>query len=520
MPLLNDRFKRVKSAVSEFLTLELDGELIPWAMLPIADFEDKKDEFAPLIKHVKKSKLTVSLGIKDGYLLLGIAPTSKELEKFGGANKSLADRDEFKPLAKHADKPLVSIGYASKAFVRAVSGGESNFDGIANTLKEALNSADLKEERKKAIAKDLDEISRATKSVETPVGASMSFSFLSKNGIESYTYGYEQGAAHKSLSCQLHHHFGGNPIFAAAFAGSADGTGYDGLVTMIKMIYGHAEGVFLDKADDDAKNQYKEAAKGILPLFKRLDDATRNLLIPSLKETGLGLVIDAQWSSKQWHAALPELPKAMPMIELGLLLGVSDSKKFADAMKEYRITFNELYKKIRDVNPNKDNTPEIKIPAPEKETTKHGTLYYYPIPEEYGLDKQFQPYFALGKKVGVIALSKKHTERLLENRPLKIESGPLTRKGPVVGVALLNWPAFVDAAAPWVEFAVQANIPVPDDADAAKQAKMLTEGILKQVRVALTVLKAFKGVTSATYVEGDALVTHSESVFKDLPARK
>ena len=35
-------------------------------------------------------------------------------------------------------------------------------------------------------------------------------------------------------------------------------------------------------------------------------------------------------------------PNAMPMAELGLVLGISDAKKFSAAMKEYRLTLNEL----------------------------------------------------------------------------------------------------------------------------------------------------------------------------------
>ena len=42
------------------------------------------------------------------------------------------------------------------------------------------------------------------------------------------------------------------------------------------------------------------------------------------------------------------------------------------------------------------------------------------------------------------------------------------------------------------------------------------DSILKQVRTVLSVLKCWRGVTSATYREGGALVTHSESVYHDL----
>jgi hypothetical protein len=187
-------------------------------------------------------------------------------------------------------------------------------------------------------------------------------------------------------------------------------------------------------------------------------------------------------------------------------------------LKEYRKTLNELYEKVRDVAPNKDNIPEFKIPVAEKEKGKHGTFYFYPFPEEAGLDKQVQPVLGIGARVAVLTLSKKHADRLLDNTTLKTEHGPLSHKGNLVALSVLNWPAFVDAVAPWAEFAVQATVGAPaGEADAAKK---MAEGILKQVHVVVSVLKAFKGASSATYVEDDALVTHSEMVFKDIPAPK
>jgi hypothetical protein len=511
-PMVKDRIKRVKAAGGDFITAALDGTLIPWDNVPIGEIEENKGEFDNLIKQLKETKLTVSIGVKGNYLLLGITPTVEDLARFAGKGKSLAERDEMKPLAKFADKPICVIGYASKAFAGGAAGWMSSFDGMLKPLKDALNKSDLKDERKKAITKDLDELAGAIKSYKPVYGATMGFSYLTNTGSEGYNYRYEVGARFRDVSCNLQNHFGGNPIFAAAFAFKVNGTAYATGISYLKKIYGHAEAVFFDMADDDAKDKYKQATKGIFPLLKQLDDATTKLLIPSLKETGLGLVIDSKWSSKQWHRDLPEMPKAMPMLEVGVLLGLSDPKKFSAALKEYRTTINELYAKVREAS--QDNIPEFKIPASEVEKGKNGNLHYYPLPEEAGLDKQVQPVMGIGKKLAVFCLSKQHAERLLSDTPLKAESGPLARKGNVVGVAMLNFPAFVDAIEPWVEFGVQATVGAPDP----ETAKKMSEEILKQVRVGLKVLRAFKGFTAVTYVEDDALVTHSETVFKDVPA--
>ena len=50
----------------------------------------------------------------------------------------------------------------------------------------------------------------------------------------------------------------------------------------------------------------------------------------------------------------------------------------------------------------------------------------------------------------------------------------------------------------------------------AIQRNANAQAILKQVHTALEVLKCFRGVSSATYREGNATVTHFETVIRDL----
>jgi len=339
----------------------------------------------------------------------------------------------------------------------------------------------------------------------------MSFSFMTDSGYEGYAYDFGDHDNLKGVKCQLHEHFGGNPIFAAAVSFKVDGTGYAALTEFIRTVYGHAESVVLDLIpDEDSKDMFKKGAKNILPVFKRLDDAIAKQLLPAMKDGGLGIVLDAKWKSKQWVRELPAMPKEMPMVELGLLLGISDAKRFETGMKEIRLALNELYAKVRETS--NDNIPEFKIPAPETEKAKNGSLIYWPLPEDLGLDKQFHPMIGVGKSVSLIALSKSHTERLLSPTPLTMKGAPLARKGDLVGACVLDWNALVDAAAPWIEFGITTGMA----GDKAPKGAPKVEDVLKQVKVVLTVLKCYKGMSNATYVEDGKLVSHTQIVVKDL----
>jgi hypothetical protein len=506
-PMLKGKISRKKAAGGDFVTLEVDGSMLPWENMPIKDYEEKKDEFDDLIAHGKKMTGAVSLGVKDGYLLFGITSSLADFEKLNLTGKSLAGVAEMKPLAGAAGKPLTGIGYVSKAFRDAAAQGSWDLEGTGKSLKDILAKAEqISAERKKAIEKDLDQLIADARKYKPVLGAQVSFDYMTPTGYEGYSYDYSNHDSLKGVSLSLQNHFGGSPIFAAAFAFNPTGEYYANAVKWLKVVYGHAEGALMDVAPQEGKDEYQKFTKAIFPILQRFDDITRKQLLPAMKRSGLGIVLDGKWSSKQWHNQAPAMDKPMPAPELGLLLGITDADGFERAMTDYRKTLNELYEKVRDVVPNKENIPEFKIPAPEREKGANGVLLFYPFPDEAGLDKQFQPTVGIGKNVSVVALSKKHADRLMASTPLTMKSGPLSRKGPLVGVAVLDWPALIDLAAPWVEFGM-TTAPIPKE--------KLNES-LEQARVVFKVLKCFKGSTSASYLEDGKLVTHVEKVIKDL----
>jgi len=193
------------------------------------------------------------------------------------------------------------------------------------------------------------------------------------------------------------------------------------------------------------------------------------------------------------------------------VLGVSDAELLEKAMKSYRKVVEDAITKARELAP-PGEVPPIKLPDPEVKMVKNDKLYLFHLPAEWKLDPQMAPTAGLSARVGVLALSFGHAERLLTSKPLKLEGGPLADpKRPLAGATYFNWPALVDVAKPWVLFALEKG----------GITKMFGEGaetkadILKQVRTVLDVLKVFRISTSATYIEKGVLITHSEMVIRD-----
>jgi hypothetical protein len=107
-------------------------------------------------------------------------------------------------------------------------------------------------------------------------------------------------------------------------------------------------------------------------------------------------------------------------------------------------------------------------------------------------------------------LTKSHAERLITATPLKLDGGPLADlKRNRAKAVYANCPALLDVALPWLEFGIRAGGP-------KLAGGMNPDEIIKQVQMGFEVLKVFRGYTSSTYLQDGKLVTHSETVVKDL----
>lgn len=513
VPQLKGRLKRVKIGQNEFLTWSLDGSLVPWDQIPFKDFESAPGEFDDLVKKLKALKLTISVGMRDGYLLLATGSDTQAIARFG-QGKRLSEIAEFKPLAKFANNRLTSIRYASKAIITATAVTKKDVDDWMEIAKGALKEVKLTDEQRKRIDKDLAALTRDIKELIPESGPSMSFSYLTGRGYESYSYDW---SAYKDIdgsrSLPLLNHVGGDPVLAVVSRAKYQLEQYQMLVKWLKIGHGYFEEIAVPMFKAEHKTQYQKIAKAVIPLLKRLDEATGKMVLPALADGQTALVIDVQLRSKQWIKLISPADKALPMIEPALVVGVSDAVLLKKGCAEYFAVTNDLLARIRELAPAAE-LPELKIPDPQIRKAKSGTLYSFPLPTQWGLERQLAPTAGLSDKVGVLTISESHAERLLTSTPLKTKSRLLADPNRKLASAVyFNWPALVDGIVPWVEYGVTAYVGRAQEQPAPEAA----EPILQQVRVVAEVLKVFRSYTSITYLEDKALVTRSEIMIEDLP---
>jgi hypothetical protein len=126
------------------------------------------------------------------------------------------------------------------------------------------------------------------------------------------------------------------------------------------------------------------------------------------------------------------------------------------------------------------------------------------------LDKQIVPNMGVGEHVAVASISHDHSSRLLKATPLEVGGVLKDAKRPLACAVWIDWAAIVEAATPWVDYAV-------DQATAdSEQGGMPKALIQSQVRIVTDVLKVLRSFSNETYFEGDMTVNHGLVEFRDV----
>jgi hypothetical protein len=420
------------------------------------------------------------------------------------------DRPEFKPLARHADRRITSISYVSKDLQVRLAMNDKDVTEMVEFAKSMLPQAELTAPQQERVGKDLDALAKDVRKYLPKPGATMTYSFLTGNGQESYSYDWsENNTLDASKPLTLLNHVGGSPLMAMVRRSKVTPEDYQLVVKWIKTFHRYAEEFVVPKMEADQQATYDKFMKGAAPQFKRLDEATSKLLLPALADGQAGLAVDGKLMSTQWVTMFPRTEAPLPMLELGIVIGVSDAAKLRQAVAEYWDVARKLLVVAKDVVG--EDFPEIEIPDPDIQKGKSGELFTFPLSPMIPLDKKLAPTAGLSEKVAVLTLSTNHAERLLTNTPLKKSDASVADSSRnLASATVVDWAGMIDAITPWADIGVRMAAPFADPV--VGEAKDLPA----QVHTVLEVLKVLRGYSSATYFEDGAWVTHGITVVQDL----
>ncbi|MHB8957566.1 MAG: hypothetical protein ACYC4U_31780 [Pirellulaceae bacterium] len=522
-PQLQKNFARETIGSSEFVTLRLDGSLVPWHML-MQNFQNvDPQQLQQVTQKLTALKLVISIGVRDNYLIVSLGEDNKHLAQLG-QGALLYDRSELAPLRKAADKPITRVSYASAAFMQQAGSMDRQMDQFSGMAKQFLPMAGLSDELSQELVIDVEKATTFIKANMPKPAAASGYSFLTPEGAESYGYKWSTDTAlDPSKNLTILNHVGGDPIAFWAARGKTDPQHYDNLATVVTRASYYAEKVFLEKGEPQQKEAYVKLREHLLPLLTQLATVTREKLVPAFADGQSAIVLDAKSTSVSWHIQMPPAEGELPMLELAMVNSVSDAGLVREAFASYFDILQQLLDKLHELSTGdmKDlfpqEVPAIELVKPQANTkaVENATVYYYVLPAESGLDAQLAPNAGLSESVMVSSLLPRFTARLLADTPLQGE-GPLANYNrPLAAAGHLDMARLLEALEPWVDYGLQGGLGMSEDDEQPEGGPM--GNIPQQVHDVFDVLKCFRGLSSVIYLEGNAMVTHTQRRYQDLP---
>jgi len=503
-PMLSDRFKRESLDGGDFLTLRLDGSLIPWEEIPLDDFPGDREQLNTLVDKVKEMTLVVMLGYRDGYLMFSVGDTSEHIEQFG-KGETLADRAETQKMRQHLAKPIVSIGYVSESFMKNINNVQGQLESVKSMIDSLVEMAGFPDELKEKIAAEGATILDDFSGIVPEAGSQFGYQMLVEDGFEGYSFSWGNAVFDDSAPLTLTGQLGGNPILGIVSRGKQAPESYSNFADTFERVGKLVDEVVEFQLNDDEQAQYERVRDQLLPLLDKLVATTKENLQPALASNETAFVFDGKVKSAQLQNTMPLATNLLPIPELGIAMKVTDADKLRKGVGDYFDVAKGVLETFKVLEPNE--LGELKIPSPLVTDEQWGKIYQFALPPELGIDDQLAPNAGLSKHLAVVSLAPQTTARLMLEQPLQSEGYRVDVKRPAGAIAYFNFPGLVDLIEPWVNYGVELGI---DDA--------FTSGMVKaQVSDWTAILRCFRGGMSVTYVDDDDVqVTHSHVLFQDL----
>ncbi len=508
-------FARTKIGTGgDFLTLTIDLGSIDWSELEETIPEDLQGDASTLIDFLKTKKVTVALGVQDGYLLFSMAEGIGHLQTLGEGD-SLGDIPEFQKVLQHQDQRVTSLWYASKAISSVQQqSAASQAMMVSGFLRAAMSSSNTPEATKKEFEKDLKVLEdKITEEMSIPPHATVGCSFLTARGSETFNYQVGEFAGTGGTPLPILQHVGGDPLLFNATRTPMSVAEYDELRPIFQKLYEYANIAVLSNIDEDDKEKYEHIRDLAVPVAQKLDTILHDHLVPALADGQRAFVIDSKIESKQWLRDMPESSQPLPMFEFSMVLGITSADQFKEGVYSLYQLFGEIMQILHKENP--DEFPEFTLPQIEEKSggDAGGELFSLVMPDEAGIDPQVAGCLGVSADFAIFTTSVPQVARVLKETPFKFQ-GPLAgHPEKLLNARHFNFARVIETIQPWVGYGFEVAL-----AQSGEESNFAVEAVHGQIDTILEVLKCYRGTSSISYEEKGAIVTHSESHFEDLAA--
>ena len=400
-------------------------------------------------------------------------------------------------------------------------------DSLVSVAKVAMQSADPEiQEQLAGLTEDLeadaDELKSDLQAALPEPGAYLGFSYLTGNGFEGYVYNWaENRFLDSSQPLTLMEHVGASPTMFVISRDAGSRSQFGMVRKWLGRIFDRViEYVPRTAPSEQDAEMFVDIAASVRQIMSRLADTTENDLLAATENCQSAFVLDFSTAKKSWHPMMPPSDRDLPIPSMAALIEHQDKEKILATGANYMQAAVDVLDMIRDI-PDSGVPEDYSIPRPEMKSAWGGDLYYYPLPQEAGLDESLSPHALVQDDLLILGYSLDQTERLLSGNLPQLEGILGDSPDKLMAISYYNNREMIDALYTWCQYGLDVareegaeldmDQAVENDTLAFREAELMDA--LDHV---VNLVKCLESCSSMSYMEDGVQVTHYQMRFKDV----
>lgn len=471
---------RVDDARGNRLQLRLDGNQIPWDSIPTNESfdEETKDNIQEV---VEKKSITITIGLLDGFFVVGISPSSKAILELG-KGKSILEHPEMQPVRDASSRPLISVSYTSDAMAKATFEANFNnffsrsFTGNILPIFQSLDDANEIRDFIKDVVADCQWVDESIAKLIPEFKGTTSLAFLTDDGWERHDYSRTKNILTEASSPLISlTHMGDAPMMFVATrlqdrpeyfqlsrkimqklktrlddACELDWSEVD-LIDIQTLANAFIPGVWSAIEDSLVMENIKSSADWIWPDLVRLADTWEKKFLPSMTGEHAIILTGGNLSAKQWFKEMPPSVDPLPFPEFAGVTGVKDKSLLNNAFEDTLTICDDMVKSLREKAPN-SIPASYQIPRPIKSETSLGVKYGYAIPADCPVPKEMMPQVLFSGDYLFDTYSDKQSAELAIVKKLSVGVGTIDATANHSSASYIHVGRVFDFARPWIRY--------------------------------------------------------------------
>ncbi len=536
------RFHSATTATGEPLAwfgFEIASDDLPWDELTLID-----PDLGPVLEAIRPlyagKRFALAFAVNGRTVMLTLGPSLEHISQLG-TGPLLIDQPLLKPLqaARSGAHPLCWASFQSAEFARLsqstwqdLAEGASNLMSqiLVETESELLSPQELRD-LAAAFRMEAEQFASEMQAFETPAAASLGFATLTPEGLEGFSYQFDQPTENTaSEPLQLSRQLTTLPLLATFTRDQSTAQQWQVLGKYSSKFFAAVEEVAPLLAED------LEQAEGsaiileqLVPLVRGLTETTFNQLMPQMAGEEWGLVVDLSVARNSWHTAMPPASQPLPMPGIVLLMSLKDAATMKQVGAEYLALARQALEGVKELGGGE--VPEsLEIPSPDRTNLPGGERYSFSLPADLGLSSDWLPHALLSERLLALGYFPEQTTRWLEaveqNSSDSLAAavqlfGPAATPNPSLGLTLFDNRQLADALQAWTNYGLEqaesAGLPIALSIPAeTSDLKMSETEVRETLAAAFDFYRCFRGLSTRTYTEGNTRIQHFLLPFSDL----